>query len=105
MQIGNNENLIDAMYVGNSVTAHLLAAKALLNPRCANGKVDGEAFNIIDGRQIRFWDLSQLIWSAAGTPAPVEKITVNPAWLALIMADIAEWLFWIFTLATRNPRN
>ena len=105
MQIGNNENLIDAMYVGNSVAAHLLAAKALLDPRCANGKVDGEAFNITDGRQIRFWDLSRLIWSAAGSITPIKKVTVIPAWLALIMAEIAEWAFWIFTLGTRKPKD
>ena len=66
VQLGNNENLIDTVYAGNAASAHVLAAKALLNPCYAPGKVDGEAFNITDSNPVPFWDLSRLVWCAAG---------------------------------------
>ena len=104
-QIGNNKNFLECVHVDNAVNAHILAAKALLNPSLANGKVDGEAFIITDGSRFHFWDLSRLIWSAAGNSTPIKKVTVIPATIALTMAVVAEWAFWIFTLGQRKPQS
>ncbi|MCJ1382354.1 hypothetical protein MMC17_005467 [Xylographa soralifera] len=105
VQIGYNKNLLECMHVDNAVNAHILAAKALMDPRLANGKVDGEAFIITDGSRFQFWDLSRLIWNAAGNTTPISKVTVIPASVALIMAAVAKWAFWIFTLGQRKPQS
>ncbi|MCJ1231881.1 hypothetical protein MMC12_008560 [Toensbergia leucococca] len=51
IQLGDNKNLVEPTYVGNIATAHILAARKLLESenRSLNLKVDGEAFNITDG--------------------------------------------------------
>jgi sterol-4alpha-carboxylate 3-dehydrogenase (decarboxylating) len=54
-QIGDGKNLVEILWIENAATAHILAAKALLNPSRASGKVDGEAFIISDGVAIPFW--------------------------------------------------
>ncbi|MCJ1399128.1 hypothetical protein MMC11_002330 [Xylographa trunciseda] len=105
VQIGNNRNLLECIHVDNAVNAQILAAKALLDPSLASGKVDGEAFIITDGTRFQFWDLSRLIWSAAGNTTPINKVTVIPAPVALAMAAVAEWAFWIFTLGQRKPQS
>lgn len=104
IQLGDGTNLHDYVYAGNAGKAHILAAKALLSPNRANGKVDGEAFNITDGEPRRFWDIMRLVWRAAGDKTQLEDVTVVPAWLAVMMAQGAEWIFWIFTLGRKRPQ-
>ena len=105
VQIGDNRNVIHYICIENAVTAHVLAAKALLDCSLASGKVDGEAFNFTDASQIPFWDLSRMIWDATGHTTPIENVRVIPARIALIMAGVAEWVFWLFTLGQKKPQN
>lgn len=103
VQLGENNNLVDATSVSNAVHAHILAAKALMDSSRAMGPVAGEAFNITDGNPVPFWDLSRMIWRPAGNYTPVEKVTVLPVWLAMSLAAVTEWMFLICTLGRRKP--
>lgn len=102
VQLGDNKNLVDQVYADNAANA-LLAAKALLNPTVARGSVAGEAFNVIDGAPIFFWDFCRLVWRAAGDYRELKDVKVIPAWLALQMANVAEWLYSITTLGSKPP--
>ena len=103
VQLGDNKNLLDTVSAENAAAAHLLAAKALLDPQNAAGKVDGEAFHITDGNPLPFWDLARLIWRAAGDTTELKDVSIIPAWAAVAMATAAEWVFAIFTLGTKKP--
>ena len=103
VQLGNNTAPYDFVYAGNPAKAHILAAKALLNPDRARGTVSGEAFNITDGQATRFWDSAHVIWRAAGDKTRYGNVTVIPAWIALCMAHLTEWFCWIFTLGRVTP--
>ncbi|KAH6871216.1 hypothetical protein B0T10DRAFT_591336 [Thelonectria olida] len=80
VQVGPGNNLMEVLSADNCATAHVLAAKALLEPSRAAGRVDGEAFNISDGKPMPFWHHIKLIWKTA-----------------------REWLFWVFTLNMVKP--
>ena len=103
VQLGNNTAPYDFVYAGNAAKAHILAAKALLNPDRARGKVRGEAFMITDGKPLRFWDSAHTIWRAAGDKTRYEEVTVIPAWIAMILAHLTEWFCWIFTFGRVVP--
>ena len=105
VQLGDNKNLIDSISVENAAAVHVLAARALLDPSRAQGKVYGEAFNVTDQNPIPFWNLSRLVWRAAGDNTPLEKVHVIPVWLALIMASIAESLYLVFTFGRQKPAS
>lgn len=79
----------------NVANAHLLAMHALLDPLRANGKVDGEAFNIADDNPLPFWDVQRIIWRTAGDTTEIKDLTVIPAWLANTMAFAAEYAYGI----------
>ena len=102
IQLGDNNNLYDAIYVGNAAFAHVLAVKALLAGD-ANRKVDGEAFFITDDAPIPFWDFQRKIWAAAGDQTPLSEVRVIPAWVGMAMAGLVEYLFWFFTLGQKLP--
>ena len=105
VQLGDNKNLTDQVYAGNAATAHVLAAKALLNPTLARGPVAGEAFNITDGAPIFFWDFCRIVWRAAGDTTELKDVKVIPAWLALQMANVTEGLYWITTFGSKRPKT
>ena len=102
-QIGNGSNLWDFASADNAANAHVLVTKALLAERSTTSKVDGEAFNITDGERQRFWDFPRLIWKAAGHEVKEAKVWVLPTTVALKIALVLEWLFWVFTLGTKRP--
>ncbi|MCJ1312324.1 hypothetical protein MMC25_005998 [Agyrium rufum] len=103
VQLGDNTNQIDTLYAGNGAIAHILAAQALLDPSRANGKVDGEAFNITDGNPQPFWDVARHIWVAAGDTTDPKDIKVIPAWVAMAMASVAEFVYMVGTMGRRKP--
>jgi sterol-4alpha-carboxylate 3-dehydrogenase (decarboxylating) len=105
VQIGDNKNLFDVTYGGNAADALILAAKALVREKLATGdmRVDGEAFNITNGDPRPFWDVSRMFAAAAGRPVKPEQIRVLPVWLALAMASLVEWAYWVFTLGRKQP--
>ena len=103
VQLGDNTNLFDAIYVGNAASAHILAAKALLMNNASGLKVDGEAFFITDDAPIPFWDFQRKIWAEAGDKTPLAKVHLIPAWVGMALAGMVEFLFWVFTLSLKMP--
>lgn len=107
LQLGDNKNLFDTIYVGNAASAHILAARALLGTGEATEKLGGEAFFITDDAPIPFWDFQRKIWAAASDDiTPLAQVRVIPPWVVMMMAALVEYLFWFFTLAQiRPPKN
>ncbi|KAI4267039.1 MAG: hypothetical protein L6R35_006879 [Caloplaca aegaea] len=104
MQLGNNKNLYDAVYVGNAACAHVLAAKVLLKDEPLAG-VSGEAFFITDDAPIPFWDFQREIYAAAGSPTDLTQVRVIPASVGMGMAALVEYVYWIFTFGQKLPPN
>ncbi|KAH7148332.1 hypothetical protein EDB81DRAFT_856063 [Dactylonectria macrodidyma] len=103
VQVGPGTNLMEVVSADNVATAHLLAAKALLDPSRAAGKVDGEGFNISDGIPKPFWHHMKLIWKTAAGEDKVKNLTILPAWVMIVAVYLTEWLLWIFTFNTVKP--
>jgi len=104
-QIGDGKNLVEVLWMRNASTAHVLAAKTLLEPSRASEKVAGEAFIISDGVAVPFWHHARLIWTIARGRSRTDlvDVTILPAWFALAMASFVRWMYWIFTLRTKEP--
>jgi len=103
IQLGPGGNVMSVVSVDNAAAAHVLAAKALLDPARAPGKVNGEAINISDGEPVGFWEHTTLFWSAARGRSVKGKLIVVPAWLAKFIFGFVQWVFWIFTLGRVEP--
>jgi sterol-4alpha-carboxylate 3-dehydrogenase (decarboxylating) len=102
MQIGQNKKLFEFVYVANAAEAHILAARALLNPKTAVG-VAGEALFISDGRPEPFFDFARRCYAAIGSPVAQKEVTVIPMPLMQAMASAGEWAYYIFTLGMVEP--
>ena len=104
--LGNGANLWDFVSAENAAYAHHLLAVALVR-RFADPsapKVDGEAFNITDGRSQQFWDYPRLAWEAAGWNQPVNQKPIRlPPLFLLAIAFCLEWAYWLFTLGQKRP--
>lgn len=59
--------------------------------------MNGEAFILTDGELVHFWDMTCLLWRAAGDTTHAEDIEVVPVWLSVAIALVIEWMFWIDT--------
>ncbi|KAI4159556.1 MAG: hypothetical protein L6R39_000337 [Caloplaca ligustica] len=105
VQFGDGSNLWDFVSADNVAIAHMLAAQALLTGKISDRPGAGEAFNITDGERHYFWDFPRAVWKAAGHEVKPEDVWKIPATLALIVADVLEWLFWIFTFGTKRPQQ
>ncbi|KAF4974892.1 hypothetical protein FZEAL_8258 [Fusarium zealandicum] len=103
VQVGPGDNLMDVVSADNSAIAHLLAAKALLDPSRAAGKVDGEGFNISDGAPTPFWYHMKIIWKVARGEDAVRNFLIIPAWVMVVAVYLTEWMLWIFTINTVKP--
>ncbi|KAL8739723.1 MAG: hypothetical protein Q9190_007502 [Brigantiaea leucoxantha] len=107
VQLGDNTALIDYLYVGNSAYAHIQAAEKLHRTqtgRLPGGPIDGEAFFVTNDEPYRFWDFARAFWRAAGDRSNQSKVFVIPKGLGLILATLAEWIFWILFLGTKEPK-
>ncbi|KAL8730201.1 MAG: hypothetical protein Q9181_004752 [Wetmoreana brouardii] len=105
LQLGDGSNLWDFASANNVGVAHVLLAKALLAQTASTLGIAGEAFNITDGERHYFWDYPRAIWKSAGHEIKQEDIWAVPSWLTLMIADVLEWLFWIFSLGTKRPQK
>jgi sterol-4alpha-carboxylate 3-dehydrogenase (decarboxylating) len=101
-QIGDGTNLVSVVEGGNASMAHVQAAKALLDPKLAKGKVDGEAFNIAEA-EVPFWDHTYMFWSAARGRDISGEVLRIPAWVARALWAVVIWGYWIFTLGMLTP--
>ena len=95
-QLGDGSNMWDFASADNVAMAQCSPCQALLarhrDPSAP--KVDGEPFNITDGKRQRFWDFPRTIWKAAGwEPQPNESTRVMSPKLALAVAIVLEWLY------------
>ncbi|CBX99525.1 similar to C-3 sterol dehydrogenase/C-4 decarboxylase [Plenodomus lingam JN3] len=104
-QLGPNTLVHDWIHVENCARAHVLAAKALVNP--TGERADGRGFFVSDGKPKKFWDFTRKIWEEAGdanwAPDGPHKVIQIPFWLVLFAVGSIEWLFWIFTLGMVRP--
>jgi sterol-4alpha-carboxylate 3-dehydrogenase (decarboxylating) len=89
--------------VENAATAHILAAKALLDPGRASGKIDWEGSIFSDGVPVPFWFQVRLILTVARGKNDLVDVIILPGWMALAIAFILEWVYWIFTLSMKKP--
>jgi sterol-4alpha-carboxylate 3-dehydrogenase (decarboxylating) len=86
IQIGDNTNVIDYMYVGNAANAHVLAADRLLDQP---DLVSGQVFFITNGDPIPAWNFNRMVWNELGDDGKKPIIQI-PRIAALIMAAFAE---------------
>jgi sterol-4alpha-carboxylate 3-dehydrogenase (decarboxylating) len=105
VQVGDGSNFMEVALVDNVAAAHILAAKALLDPAGhAGGKVDGEAFNISDGHPIPFWHHIRVIWSAAqDREISAEEVSVIPSWVMAAVVWLVGWAMYLMTLGMVLP--
>lgn len=85
IQIGDNKNLVDWLYVGNAAYAHVLAAEKLLQQPDVIG---GQAFFITNDEPMPFWDFNRSAMRALGDDDKRAVIKI-PYYAGLIMALIA----------------
>lgn len=85
-QVGNGQNMIDAVYVENAAAAHLLAADALrpASPAC------GKAYFITNGEPVNCWQWINQILELSGV-APVQKRISLPAAYSIGAVLEAAW--------------
>ena len=108
-QIGDNKTFFDFTYVGNVAHAHILAAAHLLKastsptPLPSSQRVEGEAFFITNDEPWHFWDFAQRVWRAAGDTSTEKDRWVIPKNVALVIATLLEWIYWIVFLGTKQP--
>ncbi|KAH6667981.1 C-3 sterol dehydrogenase/C-4 decarboxylase [Halenospora varia] len=104
MQIGNDSNNFELVFVEKAAEAHILAAKALLEPLTRpQGRVDGEAFFISDGLPTPYWSFARRVWEYAGYPVKKEEVMVVPYGLVWTLVWVQEWIFWAFTMGRKSP--
>ena len=109
VQLGNNKSKWDATYVGNVAHAHLLAARALLQTQTmdtkplSHEKIDGEAFFVTNDEPMPFWDIARSVWREAGWKGKAEDAWVMPQTVALVLATIVEWVYWILFFGSKEP--
>lgn len=108
-QLGNNANFFDFTNVSNVAHAHILAMQKLMDihelsvPLSAEERVDGEAFFITNGQPYLFWDFARAIWAAAGDKTDPKSVWVIPKNVALLLATVVEWIFWIIFWGRKEP--
>ncbi len=94
-QVGDGQNVIDAVYVENAATAHLLAADALQPGSAACGK----AYFLTNGQPVKCWQWINEILQLAGLPMITRAI---PRAVAHTAGAILEGL-WTLLRRTDEP--
>lgn len=102
VQIGNNTKVFEFIYVEKAAEAHILAARALLDPSRVDS-VAGEAFFITDGKPQPFFDFVRKCYAAAGSHVREDEISVMPLGVMQAMASTGEWAYKVLTFGSRTP--
>ncbi|KKZ66209.1 hypothetical protein EMCG_08097 [[Emmonsia] crescens] len=101
--VGYNQNLCGYTYLGNAADAHILAAKALLDPSTPQDEpVDGEVFTITNDEPWPFWDFAHAVSAAAGYP--VTNPWVVPPSVFYAIAVSVEWSVWLTSFGARSSQ-
>ncbi|TLD31085.1 hypothetical protein PspLS_02412 [Pyricularia sp. CBS 133598] len=103
VMIGKGENMVSVVSSENAATAHRLAAKALLDPSRAKGKVAGETFIVAEDPPILFWHHMRMLWKAARGEDAVKQAWKMPGWVMELVAFCVEWILRVFTLGFVSP--
>jgi sterol-4alpha-carboxylate 3-dehydrogenase (decarboxylating) len=101
VMVGDGRNLWSYCSVQNVAESHLLLSRALLSEDRA--RVAGEAFNINDGEPRLFWGFVRDVWRVAGHEDKSDLTVKIPTWFAVALANVLEFLFWVFTLGRKRP--
>ena len=107
IQLGEDTAWVDLAYVGNVAYAHILAAEALYKMQRHtpdDKRVDGEAFFVTNDEPYHFWGFARAVWTAAGDQSDPKNVWVIPKNVGLIMATLAEWIFWLIFWGTKEPK-
>ncbi|CAN9384451.1 unnamed protein product [Alternaria alternata] len=109
IQFGHQSYLYDTCYVENCTYAQLLLVKALLDasssaPLSADKKIEGEAFFVTNDEHIPFWNIARIVSELLGTPVKDDQVKCIPIWLVSMLAWMASWLYWVFSLGHRQPK-
>ncbi|KAF2655399.1 NAD(P)-binding protein [Lophiostoma macrostomum CBS 122681] len=99
--IGNGKNFWSYCSSQNLAESHLLLAQALL--AADSSGVAGQAFNINDGEPRLFWSFVRDIWRVAGHEDKKDLTMKIPTWFALTLANVLEFVFWVFTFGRKRP--
>ena len=92
IQVGDNRNLIDTIYIDNAAEAHMLAAERLQQ----NHALSGNIYFISQDQPIYCWEMINRILAAAGK-SPVKRSI--PAGLAYALGAVMEIIFYIMRLS------
>ena len=95
-QVGDGQNLIDAVFIENAAAAHLLAADRLL-PGAA---LCGRAYFISNGEPVNCWSWINEILSLDGVPAIERRISYRAAYAAGATLEA----LWSLLRRTDEPR-
>ena len=79
-------------------------------PQEVEDKIDGEAFLITNGAPVYFWDFTRAVWQAyhaqlrsaspLKTPTPANRVTKISFGLAITLATLLGWVYWVLRLGT-----
>jgi nucleoside-diphosphate-sugar epimerase len=95
-QVGDGQNLIDAVYIENAAQAHLLAADALVPGAAACGK----AYFITNGQPVNCWEWINQLLALAGISPVTRRVPLRVAYSA---GAVLEAL-WATLMRTDEPR-
>jgi nucleoside-diphosphate-sugar epimerase len=87
-KIGENDKLIDTIYIDDAANAHILAAKNLSNAA-------GKAYFISSGQPIATWTMINHILAAVKLPPIMRTISAKSAYKIGYLLEIIYKLFWI----------
>ncbi len=96
VQIGNGENLIDHIYVGNAAAAHIQAAGALAQ----HGRNAGKAYFISQGEPVNCWKWLNEILELAGLKPIRKRVSFPRAW---IFGALCEAWYKLFDYTDEPP--
>jgi sterol-4alpha-carboxylate 3-dehydrogenase (decarboxylating) len=99
VQLGDNKPVFEFVYIQKACEAHILAAKRILEG-CLTGD---QAFFISDGVSLPYFDFVRKLHAAAGHPVAPDQIKIMPLWLVVGIAQLGEWLYWVFSFNTKFP--
>lgn len=104
--LGKQPHIVGVL--GDAAAAHILAAKALLNPARAHGIVDGEAFNISTGRPYHSGSTRLCFGLLLGVAVLTGSLSAFQHGLSGLFPTAVAWMFSVFTLGhidSRFPRR
>ena len=98
--LGDGNNMWSFCSIQNMVMAHHLLASALLDPspRPEHMECHGEAFNINDGEPLPYHSMAQKT-----EPSIALQSVHIPGPVAVILAVVLEWVYFLFTLGLQRP--